>query len=345
MGDFERYKEHLAPKPFGLVNLGATCYFNAVFQAMMSLTSFTHAAALTDELNYDTATTAATTAATNPELMNSNRTKLIAIFKKTLLLSINNVESIQLTCNKHLLQSAADAWRVIYKTAQERKDNVKLTPGQQCAGEGFHLLLDALGDDFSHLFTHRYQRSIICEKCNEVVSIKREEYCMFEVDPYLQPLPLLNPLATPATPARSIELGKYITNLDGVVSGYKCPKCGDMSDKKRKTIIRMVPEVLVVMSKKYRVDKGRISKISVVTDFPETLTFPGFTRGHDGKKILSQLRFDAVAQIEHSGGPNGGHYWAICKRKGGWYTLNDTRVSPGKFGPTNDTYMVFYHII
>ena len=39
-----------------------------------------------------------------------------------------------------------------------------------------------------------------------------------------------------------------------------------------------------------------------------------------------------------------GHYWAVCKRKGGWFCMNDMNITPAEFSPTNNTYIVIYHI-
>ena len=58
------------------------------------------------------------------------------------------------------------------------------------------------------------------------------------------------------------------------------------------------------------------------------------------------LKYRLVAQIEHSGGLEGGHYWARCLRGGGAlqaFMLNDTGISPARFGPSAETYIVVYH--
>jgi ubiquitin C-terminal hydrolase len=95
----------------------------------------------------------------------------------------------------------------------------------------------------------------------------------------------------------------------------------------------MVPEILVVMSKKYDSEH----KLNIYTDFPEVMEFKGNANNKN-------MRYEAVAQIEHSGDLNGGHYWAICKRKGGWFEINDMTVTPSQFQPSVNTYIVLYHL-
>ena len=95
----------------------------------------------------------------------------------------------------------------------------------------------------------------------------------------------------------------------------------------------MIPEILPIIFKKY---DNKMKKLEVKTLFPEKLEF---TASGGKKKLVYKL----VAQCEHSGTLNGGHYYAIGLRKDGWKLLNDSFVTDGTPGPTNNTYMVFYH--
>jgi len=64
---------------------------------------------------------------------------------------------------------------------------------------------------------------------------------------------------------------------------YRCPKCNVKSEKFMKIKLRMLPEILVVMSKKYIHDKqGRSRKLDTMTNFPQTLEFNGSS---DGKRF------------------------------------------------------------
>ena len=94
----------------------------------------------------------------------------------------------------------------------------------------------------------------------------------------------------------------------------------------------MAPEILIVLSKKY----NSKSKLNTFTEFTQFIEFNG-TNG--------ALKYEAVSQIEHSGGMNGGHYWCVSKRNDGWYYLNDSSYVKKEFSVTNNTYIVFYHIV
>ena len=190
----------------------------------------------------------------------------------------------------------------IIEYARDRHDSEKFGSGQQCAREGFHILVDILNSPtLENLFTHRYEHSIYCNNCNNVVSTKREEHTIFEVEPDL----IIN---TDFDTKRPVEMTEFLKKTGSVTHDYKCPKCGDTSPKMRTSKLTMVPEILVVMAKKYRVVNGRPSKIHINTIFPAALTFPGVTNSRD-----TTLVFSAVASIEHSGGTNGGHYWeTVC---------------------------------
>lgn len=186
--------------------------------------------------------------------------------------------------------------------------------GQQCAGEGFQYLIESMEQDnnIQNLFFHRYRSLVACKICNKFVSNVNCVYNLFEI------------------PCDTKDIGEFIKKNSSDVIDYKC-KCGDTDNKKKLNVLTMIPEILVIMSKKYTVN----GKIQIITDFPQSIDFM-----MSGKSVT----YNAVAQIEHSGGLNGGHYWAVCKRKDGWYKFNDNSVSSSEFKPTNETYIVFYHI-
>lgn len=293
MSDIIPYNNKLVPLPFGFRNMGATCYFNSLLQALLSCTSVT-------EVFLDTGS--AEEYAKNPvsevycEIIN-------AMFSK----------------DQKISTLAPKLWKRVFQYASKRKDNIKFSSGQQDANEGFHMFIDSIDklSEIQQLFNHRYESKIKCEECKKWVSVKKNEYYVFDVEPESK---------------NSIQdmLTCYTSSVD---ADYKCPDCGVKKERLRIDRLTMVPEILIVLSKKYDA-RGR--KLNVVTDFPKELYF----KGRSGKLV-----YEAVAQVEHSGTMSGGHYWAVCRRRGGWFILNDMGVQPGKFGPTVNTYMVFYHKI
>ena len=322
-----KYDESLQIMPVGFQNMGATCYFNSVLQSLLSCTSFVQNiknGSQVDELASDS-----NGYNTNPVTKNiSNIIELHDGLKNTKDAALSYGIKNKLNC------ASPDVWKnmVVCIAKSKNRPIREILQGQQDACEGFHLLIDSMDEfrDLQDIFTHRYKTMIYCFKCDDWVSTKNNIYNVFEVSHDLKSDQ--HPEFKEAEVAANMNefLAKQTSFLD---RDYKCPKCKDKSEKHITNKLVMVPEVLVVLAKKYVA--GR--KLDVYTAFPETLEFPG----DDG----SRLQYKAVSQIEHSGGLGGGHYWAICKRLGGWFELNDMRVSKSEFKPTNNTYMVFYHAV
>lgn len=336
--------------PIGFRNLGATCYFNALLQSLLSCTSFI------EELKYRK----------DDEQAKYNRhpiTKLLIEFIETSIYYedlcqkldvaesiIDDTETPQIrdlgaTNDPDIVSTIAETktklqnyspqiWKqMILLLCQKKKVPIQtFMQGQQCVGEGYHYLLETMENfqTIQNLFLHRYKSLIHCFDCERCVSDVECMYSLFEVEPNLK-LEQIEKFQQYHIEARNMN--EFLAKQSGYVDeNYICPKCKKTGEKYRMNMLVMIPEVLVVMSKKYSTRQ----KLNVMTDFPERLEF----KGKDG----SQMVYEAVAQIEHSGGRHGGHYWAICRRKGGWFNINDMNVSPSEFRPTINTYIVFYHL-
>jgi ubiquitin C-terminal hydrolase len=135
-----------------------------------------------------------------------------------------------------------------------------------------------------------------------------------------------------------MSMQEFLKMQNTFVDGFKCPKCEDTGKKFMSTRLTMVPEILIVLFKKYEVVKS-------YTEFPLELTFD--------TRVGNTLKYNLVAQCEHVGsfsmaGGSGGHYYAICARKVEGETmafqLNDSHCSPAELKATQNTYMAVYHI-
>jgi ubiquitin C-terminal hydrolase len=344
------YNKSSALPPFGFNNLGATCYFNAVLQSLLSCTSFI------DELLQKN----------NRNIYNKNPVaKLIIELIETAIY----YEDLQTLKKFDKFTESVDdvSQKIINKFTESLDDpsiiativdtkaklnnyspqiwhqmvnnlcHVKKIPvqsfmqGQQCAGEGYNYLLESMEElnIIQNLFIHRYKSLIHCFTCDKWVSNVDCIYNIFDVEPNLQSEQIEQ---FRHYHIQTANMNEFLSKQTGYVDkDYICPECKGSGEKYRMTVLVMVPEILVVMSKKYTVDQ----KLDVYTEFPEQMVF----KGNNNNMI-----YDAVAQIEHSGGKNGGHYWAICKRKNGWFNINDVTVTPSTFQPTKNTYIVFYHL-
>jgi ubiquitin C-terminal hydrolase len=316
------YNKKMELYPNGFRNTGSICYFNTVLQSMLSCTSFIN------------------------ELMNQTHTSknpvvnvLIDFIKEsknyqTLVQNLATIEIITCAKNK-LCDYAANIRKQMLVTLCEKK-NMRISDfmqGQQCAGELFHYLLESMEEfqSIQNLFSHRYKSLIRCDTCDKWVSDVNCTYSLFEVDPSLKVEQLDQFNQYNVTPKNMNEfLYKQTSYVDKF---YKCPECKTGGERYKLTVLTMIPEILVVMSKKFKTG----ACINIHTEFPNTLEFNNTCGG--------TMVYEAVSQIDHSGDMNSGHYWATCRRKTGWFVINDMQVSPSQFNPTKDTYIVFYHIM
>jgi ubiquitin C-terminal hydrolase len=311
--------------PFGFRNLGVTCYFNALVQGLLSCPSFIK------------------------EVQNKKyKDNLVADLFAQLLGDISKESdqdifsdfySKNLSEHKTFTNGAAQIWKtMIISLCKKKKISTRtFMQGMECTAEGFAYLLETMEDlpAIQSLFMHRYKSLIHCYKCNDWVSDVDCIYGLFEVDPEFKS-------------DQTDLFKKYHINNDNLNdylikqsthtdADFACPICKIKKERFRMDLLVMAPEILVVMSKKFTVER----KLDVYTEFPKRMKFNG---SDDKPKI-----YEAVAQIEHSGGLHGGHYWAICKRAvnniTGWFNLNDMSVSPSEFKPTNNTFIVIYHLI
>jgi ubiquitin C-terminal hydrolase len=305
------YDEKISLIPTGFINTGSSCYFNALLQSMLSCTSFIETLIKEKE---------------NVHPDNEVVKLFINYIEEN-----NKYDKSVSDINSLSLYSKLIYEKMVNQLCKRKKNNIKeFMTGQQCVGEGFHYLLESMEkiNPVQKLFLHRYKSLIYCIECKKWVSKVDCLYSLFEIDPKLKSEQLEK---FKDYHIKSNDMNSFISKQSSYVEGYKCNVCMKTDDKFRINALIMIPEILVIMSKKYNLNK----KLDIYTKFPEHMEFNG-----DKKKLY----YTAVAQIEHSGGKNGGHYWAIVKRNGNWYNINDDIVVQSEFKPTNDTYVVFYHI-
>lgn len=319
------YNPNLELRPFGFNNLGSTCYFNAVLQSLLSCTSFVEKLLYNKNNKYYKE---------NPVIKNITELIEMALLN-------NNSNDVNLI-NK-IQQMSPNIWHkmimLLYKKNNIKDNNYMI--GQQCAREGFHCLLESMDnvDDIQNIFLHRYKNMIYCIDCKKCVSNVDSVCSLFEVQPDLKTEQIerfkkFDIFLDDNENNFNSEMNKFLLKQTGYVDKYYiCPECKKKGEKYKISCLVMVPEVLVVLSKKYIAN----NKLDIYTDFPKELEFKG--------KDNLILKYEAVSQIEHSGGLNGGHYWSISRRKDGWYVLNDNQYTKSEFMPTKNTYIVFYHLM
>lgn len=183
--------------------------------------------------------------------------------------------------------------------------------GQESASEAFILLIDAINNDqLTSLFLNRFRCFTKCNSCNNISDEKKDHSIiinLFHID-NLTPENIL----------------KYTNDIPD----YKCERCKNVGAI-RYYRLTMLSEIIVVCFNVYFTKKKY--------NFPDILTFPGKEKN---------LNYKLISQIEHIGSLNGGHYWSRVLRKNNkCYICNDHSISESVLTPTNNTYIVMYHII
>jgi len=220
---------------------------------------------------------------------------------------IYNKKNINLGANiYHILQSGIDG---------------KLFEGQQCFHEGFDIMINKLSTELSQLFSHTYKTYSFCFECKQWSQHKKSIENVFLVNPEFK------------IDGQQLQIEKYILTPEMKIQNLNCGLCGNGKEKKIKYILSIIPEILIVIAQKYNIS----GKLNTNTPFPEFLNFNMCSN--------SNIKYIAVAQIEHIGGKDGGHYYSISRRNDKWYNFNDMNISYAEFKPTINTYAVFYHVI
>lgn len=324
MSELMEYDPTLVPKGFGITNRGNTCYFNSLFQCILSCPAIYKTLKAIENEEY---------------VQKHNIAKnLIKMWEAAMK---GDSEAVQ--------RYSGVIWTDIILLARSKKDRVLMDSGnQQDVHEGLMIFLDSMSiiPEFSRLFQHRYCTKILCEKCKEYVVQVAEINLVFEVQSDLKTEQIERFKAIDASYQSELTLNEFLKSQNGYADkDFKCPKekivknedgtettvkCGLIGEKFRQTTLTMIPEIIAIVIKKYR------SKTK--TPFPLKLEFP--TKDNTAKFV-----YELVAQSEHAGSMNGGHYWAVCKRSNGWCMLNDSSVSQGTPGPTENSYLIFYNYI
>ncbi len=298
------YNKAYIPNGIGLSNFGNSCYFNSLLQCLLSCSSVL-------------------------ERMESIKTELHFINNPIAMSLYNFYKGVKNGTNVDNIQYTL--WTLLIRASRARKDRITMRLGsQEDAHEGLMMIMEILDSmpEIRILFEHAYNTEIYCHECKKMSSDRTEYNLTFEVQADLktEQLPIFHPIDNTYGKQRTLE--DFIKVQTGYVDkDYICSKCGKRGSKFKKTRLIVVPEIMCIVIKKYeRKD---------ITPFTEKMYF----NAPEGKKLEYQL----VAQSEHAGDMRGGHYWAICLRNDGWKNLNDSSVRDDSPGPTNYTYILFYH--
>lgn len=212
---------------------------------------------------------------------------------------INSENAFKLLKRLHeARRDKGDQWNLMYKQ-------------QEDVYEGMLLMLDTIGQKIEELFHVRYKCKIRCRQCKHQRNVGPENKPDYEEPPELViDLSEANPNVQDSLETKE-DIENYIKSNVQFPRDYKCEKCGAENSYNKETKVvqnnvmqvyslARLSEVLVLLFKKYDDNKPKPHRF-----FPPVLEFRSRT---------GTLTYKLVAQIEHAGKTQGGHYYAKCLR-------------------------------
>ena len=125
-----------------------------------------------------------------------------------------------------------------------------------------------------------------------------------------------------------------------VENSWTCEKCSQKVCPQKKINFWELSPVLIFSIKQFRIGK----KINQKIKFPEVLNMENYCLS--SKRSKNSTIYNLSGICVHSGGLNGGHYYALCKdhKNNQWLKLNDSNVSISSLEEVlnENAYCLFY---
>ena len=122
---------------------------------------------------------------------------------------------------------------------------------------------------------------------------------------------------------------------------WYCSKCKKHVLAKKKMELYYVPKILIICFKRFIKDSFSWEKNEDKVEFPiDNLDLKNFVIGPD----KDHSKYDLFAVSQHYGSTGFGHYTAVCKNDGKWFSYNDSSCSPtsASDAQTSAAYVLFY---
>jgi ubiquitin carboxyl-terminal hydrolase 4/11/15 len=130
-------------------------------------------------------------------------------------------------------------------------------------------------------------------------------------------------------------------------NAWYCPKCAKHQEAFKKMEVYRSPNILIVQLKRFKIKTTNAylsmlqnKKNDCLIKFENELNMSPFICGPNKENSIYEL----YAISQHYGSLSSGHYTALCKNKGKWYSFDDESVS--KAGDddivTKAAYLLFY---
>ena len=122
---------------------------------------------------------------------------------------------------------------------------------------------------------------------------------------------------------------------------WYCSKCKKHVLAKKKMELYYAPKILIICFKRFIKDSFSWEKNEDKVDFPiDNLDLKNFVIGPD----KDHSKYDLFAVSQHYGSTGFGHYTAVCKNDGKWFSYNDSscRQTSSSDAQTSAAYVLFY---
>ena len=122
---------------------------------------------------------------------------------------------------------------------------------------------------------------------------------------------------------------------------WYCSKCKKHVLAKKKMDLYYLPKILIICFKRFVKDSYRWEKNEDEVDFPiNNLDMKDFVIGPD----KDHSKYDLFAVSQHYGSTGFGHYTAVCKNNGKWFSYNDSSCSETSESDalSSAAYVLFY---
>jgi len=303
-------------RPFGLTNNNTNCYLNSLMQLLFSCDIIDDLECSLDEIdeyyNIDTFLFDKMDKNVDKEKLTKIKKDIISTVITVMKSAQSLIENDQLNRIDRTTIPSISTYIINELRTTNDPYLLSVTSGQQSVCEFFDLLVDVLGVE--NAFKFEYEKILICQNCGKKSVNVDVDYCF---------------RAFTSSKDKS-DLNSEILGETVELTDYVCEKCGK-KNVINDTKLTSIPNNIVVVFNKYD------QKINL--NHPNELMFIS--------KYGDALKYDLVTQIEHQGGINGGHYYALLKRQGIVYSCDDSTINPINMSlrSTNNTYIALYRKI
>ncbi|CAG7729234.1 unnamed protein product [Allacma fusca] len=328
----------------GLINLGQTCFLNAIIQALIH-TPMLRDYFLTEKVTCD-------------EKHGSNREKpCVAPLFSNLFQDFYSGNKTPMSLHDLLYKMWENATHV---SGYDQQDAHELFMAMILALHDHFHAMKGKSNIIDLLFLGSLESSVTCQVCGRK---------SITVDPIWDAsLNLDTDLPGQKVPAVGSDAA---IGLDDCFQRYcqkeylqgsesiNCDRCSRNQDSTKQLKFREVPAVFLIHLKRFK-HRGQSEKINNPVRFPEHLDMNPYTSDYDEGPLNSPSPIDEIprvsrnvenryalyAVVNHQGSYDGGHYYAYIRNaRQNWYMCDDTNIIPVTLETVLESpgYLLFYH--